>query len=244
MIDIAYSKFSQPTAKHLEEQGLTIVRSQTVPVVANWGRRTANSILNKDTSLSSDKLQMRIAFHQHGVSVPSYLTFGQAYDSLKNNEGKIFVARSTRHTQGKGLYIIKNTNDLRKALTNRRRPATMIMEWVDKTDEYRVHVFKGKVIRISRKGYEDGTVIGGYMTMKPHPDMPRDELRRQAKLAIEATKLDFGAVDIMVRHGDNWSIEELWVTEVNSSPGLGGSMPKLYADKIKEFRDGQTEDTA
>lgn len=237
MIDIAYSKFSQPTALRLQEEGITAVRSSTTPVVANWGRRTANSLLNKDTSLSSNKLDMRIAFHKAGVKVPSYLTFKAARDSLVDNEGKVFIARSTYHTQGKGLYVIRTTDDLYKALTNKRRPATMIMEWVDKTCEYRVHVFNGKVIRLSRKGYEDGMAIGPYITMKPDPAMPREELREQAKLAIAATKLDFGAVDIMVKHGDNWSIEDLWVTEVNSSPGLGGSMPALYATKIKEYRD-------
>lgn len=237
MIDIAYSKFSRPTASVLQEEGLTAVRDSTTPVVANWGRRRANSLLNRDTSMSSNKLQMRIAFHRYGVKAPLYLTFKQVRDSLVNEEGKTFVARSTYHTQGKGLYIIRTVEDLYKALTNKKRPATMIMEWVNKTDEYRVHVFEGKVIRISRKGYEDGEIIGGYITLKPHPDMPRDELRKQAKLAIEATGLDFGAVDIMVRHGENHSIEDLWVTEVNSSPGLGGSMPRLYATKIKEYKD-------
>lgn len=241
MIDIAYSRFSRPTARRLQEEGLTAVQDDSTPVVANWGRRKANSLLNRDTSLSNNKLEMRIAFHKSGVKVPLYLTFKQVRDSLVDNEGKTFVARSTYHTQGKGLYIIKTTEDLYKALTNRERPATMIMEWVDKTDEYRVHVFNGKVIRISRKGYEDGVIIGGYTTMKPDPQMPREELREQAKLAIKATNLDFGAVDIMVRHGDNWSIDDLWVTEVNSSPGLGGSMPSLYATKIKEYRDENTE---
>jgi D-alanine-D-alanine ligase-like ATP-grasp enzyme len=109
------------------------------------------------------------------------------------------------------------------------------MEFVESDREYRVHVFKGKSIRISEKVF-DGT--GKYTTGKPG-DIKLRNVREAAKGAVQAVGLDFGAVDILARGSEN---QEVFVLEVNAAPGLGGSMPKLYIDTFNRYKNGDWEE--
>jgi D-alanine-D-alanine ligase-like ATP-grasp enzyme len=105
------------------------------------------------------------------------------------------------------------------------------MEFVEAAREYRVHVFKGKSIRISEK---DFTEDGEYVTRKPQHEIRH--VRNAAKEAVAALGLDFGAVDILATD------DQCWVLEVNAAPGVGGTMPQLYADTFHRWNDGEWEE--
>jgi D-alanine-D-alanine ligase-like ATP-grasp enzyme len=114
-----------------------------------------------------------------------------------------------------------------------RKAATHFMEFVEAEREYRVHIFNGKSIRISEKGFTDDRKKD-YITRKPTHDVRT--VRQAAKRAVSAVGLDFGAVDILARGEAN---QEVFVLEVNSAPGLGGSMPELYARTFIKWKESQ-----
>jgi hypothetical protein len=100
------------------------------------------------------------------------------------------------------------------------------MQYLIKKREYRVHSFRGEVIRVQHKrrkrGIEqDGAIrslANGWVFCKVHQDdwctLP-EGLLDLGNRAVSALGLDFGAADIIQdKHG------KLYVLEVNTAPGL------------------------
>jgi D-alanine-D-alanine ligase-like ATP-grasp enzyme len=109
------------------------------------------------------------------------------------------------------------------------------MEFVEGDREYRVHIFKGKSIRVSEKSFfNDDRGKRDYVTVNHNTEL--SHVRKAAKKAVEALGLDFGAVDILATD------DECWVLEVNAAPGLGGTMPRLYAETFLAWHRGEWDD--
>jgi glutathione synthase/RimK-type ligase-like ATP-grasp enzyme len=231
MLRIAYSGKSKPGALKISEQSddVELIRRTAPETDINWGRNKANSQLNPDISNVTNKRRMRELFKEHGVPTPHL--YG-------DDEFLHFpvVGRPDTHTKGRGFWKCNNLRDYEKAIrgTRKKKAATHFMEYVEADREYRVHVFKGKSIRISQKVFTDESKKE-YTTGKPG-DIRLRNVREAAKQALEAVGLDFGAVDILAR-GENNS--DVWVLEVNAAPGLGGSMPRLYAETFRKWKDGE-----
>lgn len=234
MLTIAYSGKSQPTANAIataaygEEVKLT--RKSMPEVDINWGRNQANSKLNPDISNVTNKRVMRELFAEHEVPMPNLYS---TEDIFAVDDHSLFpvVGRPDQHSKKRGFWKCNTIGEALEAIKGRRRKkaATHFMEFVDSEREYRVHIFQGKSIRISEKVFNpDGT----YTTGKPG-DIKLRRVREAAKLAVSAVGLDFGAVDILARGDEN---DEVFVLEVNAAPGLGGSMPKLYADTFMKWK--------
>lgn len=237
MITIAYSGRSKPTAEKFAEldEEVTIIRKSRPESDVNWGRAVANSTLNPDISNVTNKRVMRELFKEHGVPMPRLYDM----DIMLQAFPIPLVGRPDKHTKKRGFWLCNSWADVVRAKQGRRRKkaATHFMEFVQSEREYRVHVFKGKSIRISRKEFEeDGS--NKYTTAKPG-DIKLRSVREAAKAAVAAVGLDFGAVDILAAGSDN---EQVWVLEVNAAPGLGGTMPQLYLDTFKRWKAGDWED--
>lgn len=238
MLTIAYSGKSRPTALKLAEAGedVTLVRGSGQAVDVNWGRNVANSQLNPDISNVTNKRVMRELFRDHDVPMPTL--YNTNVDDLINMEEIVFpvVGRPDQHSKGRGYWKCTTLGQLLAAMrgTAKKRAATHFMEFVESDREYRVHVFKGKSIRISEKDFDND---GKYTTAKPG-DIKLRRVRDAAKAAVEAVGLDFGAVDILARGEEN---EEVFVLEVNAAPGLGGTMPQLYIDTFNSWKNGEWE---
>lgn len=209
----------------------------------NWGRNVAGTELNPDISNSTNKRVMRELFASHDVPMPKLLTHGNVlYDAREMGITWDYpiVGRPDQHSKGRGYWLCNNIHDIEKALrgTRRKRAATHFMAFVEAEREYRVHIFKGKSIRVSEKVYgeeeDPRTHRKYYTTGRPRYHSVRN-VRKAAKKAVEALGLDFGAVDILAR-GDNNA--EVFVLEVNAAPGLGGTMPRLYADVLLRWERG------
>lgn len=234
---ITYSGKSKISAKKIEEQGFAhiIARRQNEGDV-NWGRATADTILNPDITNSTNKRVMRQLFAEHDVPMPRLIktyqdtSIGQALDYLVDVRFPI-VGRPDKHMKGRGYWLCNNMHDVQRALrgTRRKKAATHFMEFVESDHEYRVHIFMGRSIRISEKKFT-GENFHDYTTIKPTGDIK--QVRRAAKQAVDALGLDFGAVDILATNDG-----KAFVLEVNAAPGLGGSMPALYAKVFKEWYD-------
>lgn len=219
---ITYSGRSSPTARVLaKEGGFTLNRGSTGDV--NWGRASANTSLNPDISNVTNKRKMRELFREHDVPTPKLYQVGEDWQFP-------CLGRPDTHTRGRGFWKCNNWYDVQRALkgTKRKRAATHFMEWIDAPREYRAHIFLGKSIRISEK---KETAFHEYTTIKPTHNVKH--VRKAAKQALEAVGLDFGAVDILANDS------QAWVLEVNSAPGLGGSMPRVYAEVFNKYMKGE-----
>lgn len=196
----------------------------------NWGRYKANTKLNPDISNVTNKRVMRELFAEHGVPMPKLIPLEDVLLYLQTTATPV-IGRSERHSKGRGLWRIDSPERLKLAVrgTRKKKPATHFMEVVDAPREYRVHIFLGKSIRISEKAFNEDK--SEYTTVKPHHNVKH--VRKAAKKALKAVGLDFGAVDILADD------TQCWVLEVNAAPGLGGTMPALYAKTFKQYMRGE-----
>ena len=235
-LTLGYSKASAPSARRIAAAyGEDCQLVTTGPVDINWGRGTGEATLNRNTSTVTNKRAMREAFKAAGVPMPTLYDL----DAVEFPA----VGRPDFHTRKRGFWLVTNERELAQAklgrvLRNGRRKqaATHFMEYVSPERaprEYRVHVFGGSVIRLSRKDFESADAGQHYVTVSAAGE-PVSHVRDAAKAAIDSVGLDFGAVDVMA------SDTECWVLEVNSAPGLGGTMPQLYASKFRAWKDEQS----
>lgn len=231
-LKMAYSRFSAPSARRVAEASgeIELVNNSYEEVDINWGRASANAVLNADPSGTSNKRLMREAFRDAGVPMPElYPLDGIQFPA---------IGRPDRHTKGRGLWRVNSEADVAQALQGRvyrngkrKAAATHFMAYVDAPKEYRVHVFRNRVIRLSEKDFSVPDEGRNYTT-RSAVGQDVSHLRNAAKMAVSAVGLDFGAVDIL---SDG---SQAWVLEVNSSPGLGGTMPELYARVFREWKEG------
>jgi glutathione synthase/RimK-type ligase-like ATP-grasp enzyme len=232
---LTYSGRSAPTARVLsttgDDLGIEVSINRGNEGDINWGRAQANTRLNPDTSKTTNKRVMRELFAANNVPMPELVPVQTAVEQAERG---FIVGRPDTHTQGRGFWLCSSALHVRRALqgTSKKKAATHFMKYVSAPREYRVHVFMGKSIRISEKifGTTGETAHGLYTTGKPTHNVKH--VRAAAKKAVEAVGLDFGAVDVLADDND------CWVLEVNSAPGLGGSMPKLYLETFKKWEDG------
>lgn len=231
---ICYSGKSYPSAEAIADaltelgEEVELVRGSDGDI--NWGRSSTNALLNRDITLTTNKRIMRGLFAAYEVPMPRLMGYAEACVAVDQHQ--VVVGRPDIHTRGRGLWICKNRTELENAIrgTKKKKAATHFMEFIEADHEYRVHIFQGKSIRISEKFYNNpDNKKDGYTTIKPTcSDEVRKKLRSAAKRAVEAVGLDFGAVDILTAEN------EVYVLEVNSAPGVGGTTPRVYAELFME----------
>jgi hypothetical protein len=219
----------------IAEAGSEIHAARIATGDINWGRARADTLLNPDTSKTTNKFQMRLAFKEHEVPTPELVSYETA--KRLTATGRVFVGRPTRHTRKRGFWLCKTPADVERAWrgTRTKKAATHFMAYVPHDHEFRIHVFLGKSIRISEKQFSEGNK---YTTIKPTCDKDTRKLLRQAaKRAVESVGLDFGCVDLLLgRDG------KPYVLEVNSAPGVGGTLPKLYAETFEAWSRGDWDE--
>ncbi len=157
-----------------------------------------------------------------GVSVPRHLALDGITDFGDWTRPMIF-RKSNRHGGNDDPYIVRSADELDR---DRARQYDYVMQYLIKRKEYRVHSFRGEVIRVQQKrrkrGVEQNDTIrslgNGWVFCKIRPNdwctLP-DGLLDLGSRAVSALGLDFGAADIIQdKHG------KLYVLEVNTAPGL------------------------
>lgn len=233
-MQVVYHPRCRPSGRLLEQALIHI----DTPWVLNWGKgydSQPNLINNAEkVRVAYDKKQALLTMRDAGnVSMPHIASNAEEAFRMVS-EGKRIVGRTDHHRSGSGLFICRNTADVTQSVS---RGATHWLEFVDVAKEFRVHVFDGKVIKTSEK-------IGGRGEIRTHRNgwtfrnptvsfEERQPLRKQARRAVKALGLDFGAVDVGLT-----SDGIAYVFEVNTAPGLTSqtsSTIRHYVDAIERF---------
>lgn len=201
----------------------------------NWGNSrpgfdlTGLKIINRPEAirLSSNKLTALQRLKEGGVTVPEFTTSRDvALQWIK--DGRKAIARTILSSHsGNGIVVIKEALEMVYA--------PLYTRYFKKENEFRVHVFMGKVIDYTEKkakldkgpGYNPliRTNNNGWVYCRSNIlDVP--QVKEQALKAVKTLGLDFGAVDVM------WNGAKAVVLEVNTAPGLCDSTAAKYAQAI------------
>lgn len=194
--------------------------------------RSTVSKPNRDNvkyGFSTDKITQYKWFEEHGVPA---LVFTESQGVAKKwvAEGLTVVGRAFTNSQcGKGIKLLE--------------PGQIVPElpvytvYKKKKREFRVNVFRGKLVRVTEKklknGWEKGpskirNLENGYVFCNVDLSECPAGLVELAVKASAVVKSDFAGVDI----GYNEKSKELFVIEVNSAPGIEGTTVQEYVNVI------------
>lgn len=207
-------------------------------VIVNWGNSTPPHFrwmeqdLNKPhaIALASNKLKTFETLYNAGfTNIPNFTTeLEDACDWAESS--KVYCRTTLTGHSGTGIVIANHRSDV--------VIAPLYTKHTKHKHEYRVHVFKDKVIDVQmkrkRNGAQGGTGIRNHANgwVYARADiLPSEELLSSSILAVKLLGLDFGAVDIGHRLIDN----KIFVFEVNTAPGLIETTLDKYAKAIYNY---------
>jgi glutathione synthase/RimK-type ligase-like ATP-grasp enzyme len=218
--------------------------------IMNWGysgtpvwmsRAEARSvkILNKPTAVNvaANKLSALQALQRAGVRVPEFTTDFNVASRWLNSGATVFERHDLRGNSGAGIRVVNLDDD---EVESRLTSAPLYTKFLNKTAEFRVHVFNGQVIDYvqkkrlptERRGdnynkYISSVDFGWVFSRTDVSNIP--DVRNAAISAVRVLGLDFGAVDVVYYEGVPY------VLEVNTSPGLKGHTLVCYCNAIRRF---------
>lgn len=219
-------------------------------VLLNWGysgspvwlpRADARSVkmLNKPSAvnIAANKLTALQALKRAGIRVPDFTTSRADAEYWLDSGATVFERHDLRGNSGAGIRVVNlDAEDTEQYLTH----APLYTKFLNKTAEFRVHVFNGQVIDYVQKKRlpteRRGASFNKYISSVEHgwvfsrtdvSNLP--EVRDVAIRSVRALGLDFGAVDIVFYEGT------AYVLEVNTSPGLKGQTLVAYANAIRRY---------
>lgn len=151
---------------------------------------------------------------------------GEAYVEANNAGGGYGARQNTAARTGRGAGP--------SVTSEPPVAAPLYTKYVKKADEYRVHVFQGRVLDIQQKrkrqevnnddvNYQIRNADNGWVYCRENVDCP-PSVTDAAVNAVAALGLDFGAVDV----GYNQHSALPCVYEVNTAPGLEGTTLDRY----------------
>jgi glutathione synthase/RimK-type ligase-like ATP-grasp enzyme len=217
----------------------------------NWGCSQivrpiqCKTILNlpEYVTLASNKLSSFKEFKQAGVPTPEWIE--DRVEAVKwLTEGyDVCVRHRLNGHSGEGLEVVlgeKNNPNFAHDLPE----APLYTKYIPKDQEYRAHVFDGRVIFTQRKArklevpdeevnWKVRNLAGGFIYANQAVELSPIA----ADIAVDAVNalgLDFGAVDIIY----NKRRDAYYVLEVNTAPGLSGSTLEAYVEAFNGFAEG------
>lgn len=230
-------------ARVIKLEGSRFNWERYIDKVVNWGNSHPPGVsdeglnLKRDAvSTASNKLHTFEVFHEvDGINTPEWSTSKDNARAMIR-EGQVVVCRTilTGHS-GIGIVIAEKEDELVHA--------PLYVQYLKKKNEFRIHVFRGKVIDRQRKArrtdvpddqvnWKVRNLKGGFIYQRNDIKVPEDADEQSIK-AVNALGLDFGAVDILHSSTDGKS----YVLEVNTAPGLSGTTLNNYVRAIKEWEE-------
>ena len=211
-------------------------------LVINWGSSTTPSnlvnsnFLNKPSAVAvaTNKLSFFKAMEED--IVPEWTTEKQMA-ILWASQGHTVVCRTklSGHS-GEGIVLIEGA-----AMAESTPDAPLYTKYVKKTDEYRIHIFKGELIDIQQKkrktdvpdssvNWKIRNLAGGFIYARENV-APNEVVVAAAVKSYNSLDLDFGAFDVIY----NKQANKAFVLEVNSAPGISGTTLTRYRDTFKNY---------
>lgn len=235
-------------------QPAPLPRFVTGAFVINFGVHTADTNVAvscnqpQAVEVASDKPSALLDMQDAGVSVvPFHSNPFELIDqcpeyAIEGVRTKTLVARTlTRASEGRGIELIDCNPD--GAARTSVRAAPLYTAYIPKHAEYRVHVGQRDgtvgVIDITKKArrtdvpddqvnWRIRNYDNGFTFAREGLDLAEPTVQRvieQAKLAVRALGLTFGAVDVVVQSNRERSV---YVLEVNTAPGMEGTTLERY----------------
>lgn len=205
--------------------------------VVNWGNSSVNlrghriRVINKPEAvrIASNKLLTFQRLKQYGVPTVEWTTNKLDAARWVDEDTVVYARHQLSASSGKGIEIV-GADDM---MPN----APLYTKGFNKSHEYRVHVFRGKVIDFTKKRRRDGTDnnpwiknhSNGWVFCRDGVALP-NKVKLASVLAQQALGLDFGAIDILYRERD----DRACILEVNTAPGLEGTTLQKYTEEIKK----------
>ena len=209
--------------------------------VINWGAsgnlpdhvRNAGRIVNLPANVSRAANKLRFfQLAQDTVRVVPW-TVDKAAAAAWGS--KVVCRHELNGHSGAGIEIVEPGVDI--------PDAPCYTKYIVKESEWRIHVAFGRVIDSTRKIRDPDFVgepnwavrnhAGGFIFAR-NSGQPSEDTIRQAVAAVEASGLDFGAVDVMVSKATRSHPEVLsYVLEINTAPGLVGTTITNYAEAFR-----------
>lgn len=234
---------------------------QAGDVIFNYGASTMpGSVIGQATVLNaasaiggaSNKLNAFNAMSAAGVRTVEFTNDRNVAQGWVDNDRVLVYARTRlQGHSGEGIEIgYHNPNGVGDAggypVTAQLPRAQLYTKAVmGNRREFRVHVFKGKIIYIQQKRRRDGwqeqsgysnlvrNHASGWIYATQSATPINNAAKREAIKAVAALGLDFGAVDIITNR------EDAFVLEVNTAPGMTGTTLEVYTRAISEVAAGQ-----
>lgn len=201
-------------------------------VVINWGdsKCPLTPCLNPPEAVSqiTHKRKAFQLFAAKGVPVPRFALSPKDV----NWEGTTVVRHILQGHSGKGIELVSNREELPEA--------PLYVHYIKKSDEYRIHVARlagrSEIISMQRKArrldipseqvcWQIRNHSNGFVFVRESCH-PSEEVLSAAKQALEASELDFGAVDVIYNEHER----KAYVLEINCAPGLEGQTIQDYAN--------------
>jgi len=182
---------------------------------------------------SVDKLTQYRWFQEQGLSALVFTdSTTEAQEWLNSCNHHVFGRKYLNSSCGKGIVVFEPGDGIGPAGV-----CPVYTQYKKKKREFRVHVYKDKVVAVTEKrkraGFE-GTrdtkirnLENGYVFCQTVRDGPAG-LRELALAASKVTQSDFKGVDI----GYNERNNDLFIIEVNSAPGVAGTNINAYVNAI------------
>jgi len=208
-------------------------------LIINWGAQDSpfvgQLVANQPDAIktASNKLTCFEAMKAANVRTPLFWT---RREDIPADAYPIVCRTLLGASEGKGIVIAETPDELVKA--------PLYTKYTKKKDEYRIHVLRRpgqapEVISIQRKAKRNGVddanfkirnLANGFVFVREGVFAPEDVLA-QAKAAVEATGLAFGAVDVIW----NDRAAQAYVLEINTAPGLEGQTVEDYANAFRRI---------
>jgi len=179
---------------------------------------------------SVDKLTQYHWFKEQGLSSLEFTQDPEVFAEWIEAGHIVFGRKYLNSSCGKGIVVISPGD-------TEFQVCPVYTKYKKKKREFRVHVYKDKVVAVTEKrrrvGFEGQrdtkirNLENGYVFCQTVRDEPSG-LRELALSASKVTTSDFKGVDI----GYNERNNDLFIIEVNSAPGVAGTNISRYVEAI------------
>jgi hypothetical protein len=209
---------------------------------AVWGYkvwRTTTKRTDRKQFLYGDqvnKLSQYKWFKQQGLSALEFTTDISKVKQWLLEENVVFGRQTLNGSEGSGIIILTDPSAVIP-------PCPVYTKYKPKKREFRVHVFKDKIVNIVEKKLKSGwngpkntkvrNTANGYIFCQDFDLTPALRTRIET-LGLHAAKVcgsDFRGVDVCY----NEKHDDVFVVEVNSAPGIEGSNVDKYVQVIKQY---------
>ena len=213
-------------------------------LVINWGASdclfSGRGVANQPAAIepASNKLKFFQLMKEADVSTPEWTTDKNTAELWVYDGITVMCRTKLQGHSGEGIVVAEKADDV--------VAAPLYTKYVKKQDEYRIHVLRRpggdtSIISIQRKAkrrdlprdevdFKIRNLANGFVFVRDGVNPPECVLE-EAKKALEATALAFGAVDVIY----NAKQDKAYVLEINTAPGLEGQTVEDYANAFRNL---------